>query len=465
MNSSQIARAKAIEGNHQYEKGQFAQALYLYLEALELDSNYAEVHFNCALTYQALQQLEKDVEHLNQALFIDPNYFDAHLNRGNLLRDLNHFEEAKQSYQMALQIDDQSVQALNNLGVIHYELRDLPKAIAFFEKAIDLEPKHINAHWGLSLCCLLVGDFQRGWEEFEWRLRDELFAKQTFPLEYENYLWQGQSLQDKTILLMAEQGLGDTIQFCRFAKIVKDMGARVVLQVPPTLIELLQGMKGVDQVISTNESAENIDFVIPLMSLPHRLQLSATHLYDSSHYLFADNKKIQSKLLGNQDIGLIKVGLAWQGGVRESLPSTWATHHRRNISLEYLLQLAHPKIVFYNLQKGSSGLQELEHLRNKRQTELMEECLLDDFSDTAAIIAQLDLVITVDTAVAHLAGAMGKPVWVLNRYDACWRWQMGRTEIDWYASMQFYFQKRPGAWLEVIDEVKKDLEVFISEYR
>jgi ADP-heptose:LPS heptosyltransferase len=243
------------------------------------------------------------------------------------------------------------------------------------------------------------------------------------------------------------------------------MKAKVVLQVPRILVSLLQNLEGVDQVIGDQESAQNIDLVLPLMSLPNRLNLTEADFVVKGPYLHSPKTKKQLLPIKDKSSPLIKLGLVWQGGHRETLSNTWATHQRRNIPLKMLAQLAHPDISFFSLQKGSLALQELHELKKSPTHFDVFESELGDFTDTADIIDQLDLVITVDTSVAHLAGAMAKPVWILNRFDGCWRWLRHRQETPWYTSAKLYFQQDPGDWQGVIDQVKQDLEVFISERR
>jgi hypothetical protein len=407
------------------------------------------------------------LHYFDQAITHQPDYADAYLNRGNVLRDLNQLELARQSYERALQLAPRMVQAWNNLGVVLYEERQLDLACAAFKKACSFDFAHASSLWGLALCHLLLGQYQQGWQEFEWRLKDQHFIEQTFPKEFAEFLWiKGESIHRKTILLMAEQGFGDTIQFCRFAKNVQWLGAKVILQVPQALQSLLADIEGVDQIISAKEQAYGVDVVAPLMSLPYLLDLQERD-YAREAYLSADPQKIALWQSLIQEAHQLKIGLVWQGGVRESMPQTWATHQRRNIPLELFSQLQRPDIIFYHLQKGEHAISELETFRkNYPQSDfLINDLTFEDFADTAAIIEQLDLVITVDTAVAHLVGAMGKPVWILNRFDGCWRWLLNRRDTVWYPSAKLYFQSSPGDWQGVINDVIKDLEAFISAHR
>jgi tetratricopeptide (TPR) repeat protein len=459
------AQQKGLAGNHYFAQQDYAKAIEAYQEALDLYPNYPEIYFNLGLTYQQLHQLQIALQKFDQAITLKGNYYEAYIQRGNVLRDLQLHSLAKNSYENALKIQPMALQALNNLGVVHYELRQITAAIDCFLQVIEIDPDHTNAHVCLSFCWLITGQFQRGWQEFEWRLKDAEFVQKTFPLEFTQYLWRkGDKIAGKTILLMAEQGLGDAIQFCRWTKVLQDMGARVVLQVPQVLVKLLSTLEGVYQVISDHESAQNIDLVLPLMSLPHHLDFQEKDFRCHTPYLSpAPTASVKLKV-PKENEKYLKVGLVWQGGRRETLPSSWATHYRRNIPLEMFTQLANPQILFYSLQKGEHALQELQQLREHSSFNIYEN-QIDDFTDTANIIRQLDVVITVDTAVAHLAGALGKPVWILNRFDACWRWLINRTDTPWYSSAKLYFQKSPGDWQGVIDEVKTDLLEFISERR
>ncbi len=463
IRSIDSAKELGLQANQLFASGQFKEAITLYQKAVLIEPSYSAIYFNCALAYQAIHDLPHALHYFDQAIEHQSDYADAYLNRGNVLRDMNQFELARQSYERTLQLDPQMVQAWNNLGVVLYEERQLDQACVAFKKACSYDPLQASALWGLSLCHLLLGQYQQGWQAFESRLKDQHFIQQTFPKEFAEFLWKkGESIHGKTVLLMAEQGFGDTIQFCRFAKNIQRLGAKVILQVPEALQRTLSNIEGVDQIISTKEQAHGVDVVTPLMSLPYLLDLLEKD-YASEAYLRADPQKITQWQPMIQDPNQLKIGLVWQGGVRESMPQTWATHQRRNIPLELFSQLQRPDITFYHLQKGEHAILELETYRKDHpQSDFrIKDLGFEDFADTAAIIEQLDLVITVDTAVAHLAGAMGKPVWILNRFDGCWRWLQHRSDTVWYPTAKLYFQESPGDWQGVIDDVINDLDGFI----
>jgi hypothetical protein len=216
-------------------------------------------------------------------------------------------------------------------------------------------------------------------------------------------------------------------------------------------------------VLAASEQAHGIDLVVPLMSIPYMLDLDEKDFHRDV-YLRVDPQKMRQWQPIIQATSKIKIGLVWQGGVRESMPQNWATHQRRNMPFNFFEQLYRQEITFFNLQKGHQSIKSLDAYRKDFPDSMfqLQDVMMDDFSDTAAIISQLDLVITVDTSVAHLAGALGKPVWVLNRFDACWRWLLNRTDTTWYPSMRLYFQEAPGDWQSAIHQVVNDLDQFIS---
>jgi hypothetical protein len=305
----------------------------------------------------------------------------------------------------------------------------------------------------------LVGDFAMGWELYEWRwLLAKTALKQSL---IDRPLWLGvESLKGKTILLHCEQGLGDTIQFCRYAALVAQLGATVILEVQQLLLELLSGLEGVCHVVAEGEPLPPFDYHCPLMSLPLAFRTTLGTIPADIPYIKADPSKTaywQAKLGEHHKP---RVGLVWSGGGRPNQPEVWAINERRNIPLELISRINSPEIDFYSLQKGEPAESEL--LRRKQEVwpevnffNFAQE--LNDFCDTAALIDNLDLVISVDTSTAHLAAAMGKPVWILNRYDNCWRWLLDRDDSPWYPTAELYRQQRMGDWESVLEQVKTDL--------
>ena len=281
-------------------------------------------------------------------------------------------------------------------------------------------------------------------------------------------MWLGEeSLQGKTVLLHSEQGLGDTIQFCRYAQMVSDLGARVILQVQRPLRLLMTSLQGVDQLLAEGDALPAFDFHCPLMSLPLAFKTELATVPAPVPYLKADPVK---KLYWQEKLGTrhkLRVGLVWAGGFRPEQPELWGVNERRNIDLAKLAVLKNERIDFYSLQKGMPA--EADPARLKAGgwdgPDLIDYTSeLADFSDTAALIDNLDLVISVDTSTAHLAGALGKPVWILNRFDTCWRWLLDRSDSPWYPTARIYRQQQFGDWSSVVSAVNTELDAIMRKH-
>jgi hypothetical protein len=275
-------------------------------------------------------------------------------------------------------------------------------------------------------------------------------------------LWLGkESIAGRTILIHAEQGLGDTVQFCRYAKLLAERGASVILEVQAPLLKLLEGAEGVSRLIASgSEWPPDIDYQCPLMSLPLAFATTLASIPADVPYLSSNPEKVSfwREKLGERQ--KLRVGLVWSGGFRPEQPELWAVNSRRNIPLSKLAPLVHPEIEFYSLQKGQPAESELAELRagGWEGPELVDFTgLLTDFSDTAALIECLDLVISVDTSIVHVAGALAKPVWVLNRFDTCWRWLLQRSDSPWYPTLRLFRQERPGDWDGVVERARTEL--------
>jgi hypothetical protein len=273
--------------------------------------------------------------------------------------------------------------------------------------------------------------------------------------------WLGREcLIGKTIVLHGEQGLGDTLQFCRYVKRVADLGASVLLEVPSQLASLLKNLEGVSRLLVRGEPLPAFDYHCPLISLPLAFGTSLSTIPAQVPYIVADPVKTRfwSEKLGPWI--QLRVGLVWSGGFRPDQPERGPVDKRRNMPLSTLAPLRNAGITFYSLQKGQPAESELAQLRAAGWPgpELVDfTALLHDFSDTAALVENLDLVISVDTSTAHLAGALAKPVWIMNRFDSCWRWLLNRTDSPWYPTARLYRQQRPEDWAEVVERIRLDL--------
>lgn len=447
-----------------------AEALASFERALALQPGFAQAWNNRACVLRDLARPADALASCDQAIALQPAYADAWSNRANALSDLNRPDEAQSSYLRALELSPAFADAWNNLGLTLVDLSRHDEALESYERALAINPNFAEAHWNRALCLLQMGRFDEGWREYEWRWqRHRIQASQR---HFDAPLWLGQfPLQGKTILLHAEQGLGDTLQFCRYASLAAAAGAQVVFEVPAELKRLLAGLEGVTQWVDEGEPEDQplppIDCHAPLLSLPLAFGTNLASIPAPTPYLHADEQDAQrwAERLKSHDGGNdahhharpLKVGLVWAGGRRAHVAELRKTDARRSIALDQLKPLFDvPGVQFYSLQKGPPA-QQLTAAPDLAARIVDYTNELADFADTAALVDNLDLVITVDTAVAHLAGAMGKPVWIMNRFDTCWRWLLERNDSPWYASARLFRQPALGDWASVIAAVREAL--------
>lgn len=457
---SDYAVAWSNRGNALKELRRLDEALASYDRAIAINPGLAAAFSNRGTVLKELHRLDESLASYDRALALDPLLAEAHSNRGIVLAALGRGEAALASYDRAVSIKPDHAEALSNRGIALYEMRRMDEALESYDRALALDPDLAQAHFNRSMARLALGDFAGGWLDHEWRWKMPGTDRRDFPQP----LWRGEEpLAGSTILLHGEQGLGDTLQFCRYAKRVADLGARVVLEVPASLKGLLAGLDGVAQVVARGDALPRFDSHCPLMSLPLAFNTTLATIPADVPYLRA---RTGSALQWRERLGhgrTPRVGLVWSGGFRADQPETWAVNGRRNIPLSRFAPLAHPGIEFHSLQKGEPAESELaralaSHWGGPPLSN--HSAHLNDFLDTAALIENLDLVITVDTSMAHLAGAMGKPVWILNRFDACWRWLLNRDDSPWYPTARLYRQEAAGDWDGVIRKVAADLTRF-----
>jgi hypothetical protein len=436
------------------------QALASYARAIALKPDYAQAHYNRGNAFHELHLPEEAIASFERAIAIQPDYAQAHYNCGNTFKELRHLDKALAHYAAAIAAQPDYAQAHCNQGVALQELQRLEDAVASYGRAIAIQPDYAEARWNQSLALLQLGDFQAGWAFYEWRwaCAASAGARRNFVPP----LWLGHgSLVNKTLLLHAEQGLGDAIQFCRYTQSVKDAGACVLLEVPGALMGLLAQLPGVDQLIERGTSLPSFDYHCPLMSLPLAFGTTVASIPAQGAYLHADAAKVRhwrDKIGGR---GRLKVGVIWNGGFRPKQPELWSTNARRNIPLDIFARaFSAIEADFFSLQKGDPAEsairgRELEYWPQGNFFNFATE--LNDFSDTAALIDTLDIIVSVDTATAHAAAALGKPTWILNRFDSCWRWLRDRDDSPWYPSVRLYRQQIDCHWEPVLQRVADDL--------
>jgi tetratricopeptide (TPR) repeat protein len=448
------------------ELNQFDAALANYDRAIALKPDFAEAHSNRGLVLKELNQFDAALANYDRAIALKPDFAEAHSNRGLVLKELNRFDEALLSYDRAIALKPDFAEAYSNRGLVRQDRHQLDAALADFSRAIALNAEFAVAYFNRAMASLMVGDYANGWRDYEWRWKGDSGPIIKDGRRLAQPCWLGQeSIAGKTILLHSEQGLGDTIQFCRYARWVADCGARVILEVQQPLQGLLAGVEGVSQAIAQGDPRPAFDCYSPLMSLPLAFRTTLATLPARIPYIKSDAQKALYWMEKLGEKAKLRVGLVWSGGFRAHQPELWGINDRRNVPLPKLASLKHPDIEFYSLQKGQPAESELADLvagnwDGPHLTDFTVE--LRDFSDTAALLEQLDLLISVDTSAAHLAGAMGKPVWILNRFDSCWRWLLDRTDSPWYPTARLYRQESAGDWDGVIRRVRSDLHARVS---
>ena len=356
---------------------------------------------------------------------------------------------------------DREPRLANDLGLLHQYLGLLQAARGWYRLALDRAPEAREIEWNLALCLLQSGDFDEGWRRFEarWDLPGFREQRRRFPTPP----WDGRPLDGETLLLHAEQGFGDTLQFVRLAPLAATRGARVVLECQPSLVPLLAGMDGIAAVIPRGAPLPSYQHHCPLMGLPRALGLTLEQLPAAPiPYLYADpgRRARWRQRLPPRD-GRPRVGVVWAGSPLRHDPVTRRIGRRRRLPLEHLLPLLErDDVCWISLQRGEVAVRAQSLLARLGVHAIGPE--LGDFADTAAVVAELDLVIAVDTAVVHLAGAMGRPVWVLSPFDACWRWLHGREDSPWYPTLRLLRQPCPGDWNTLLRRVARELDAFAA---
>jgi tetratricopeptide (TPR) repeat protein len=425
--------------------------------ALALAADNALAHNTRGLLLTGLRDYRAALASFDAALAARPDDPDWHSNRGAVLRLLDRREEAIASYRAALALDPRHAQSHNNLGVVLQERHDLDSAILAYDRAIELHNDYGRAHLNRAYALLLKGDYARGWAEHERQYHDLAGKLEARTSHAAPVLPALEALEGRSILLHSEQGFGDTIQFCRYASLVGALGATVLLQVQPHLVDLLRSLDGIARVHAEGDPAPPCDHQCSLLRLPFLFQTTLSTIPARVPYLRPAPDKVAfwRDRLGERRRP--RVGLAWSSGVR---PNQAEGLRHRNIPLIELSAWKLPNIEFVSLQKGERAESELAQCIAggwDGPAIVDHSARLRDFSDTAALIQNLDLVVTVDTAVAHLAGALAKPVWILNRFDTCWRWLLEGSHSPWYPSARLFRQVRPEDWAPVIAAVRGEL--------
>jgi tetratricopeptide (TPR) repeat protein len=443
------AEGHANLGNALRDLGRLAESEASHQEALRLWPDYPEAHSNLCATLRERGHLAEAEASCRQALRLRPEFSEAHGNLGNVLRDLGRPAEAEASYREAVRRGPDSAEAHSNLGAALHALLRPVEAAASYREALRRQPDYADAHNNLGHTLLLAGKLPEGWNECEWRWKTWQLVGAA--RDFRAPLWSGEAIGDRVILLHAEQGFGDTLQFCRYVPLIAS-GARTILEVQAPLVRLLSRLPGIAEIVSLGDRLPPFDLHCPLMSLPRAVGTTLHTIPAAMPYLDADPTRAadwRERLAG---LPGLRIGLVWAGSARSEVPELTAVDRRRSIALDLMAPLGEASgVSFISLQKGEPAAQADHPPAGMALHDFTAE--LHDFEDTAALVDALDLVISVDTAVAHLAGALGKPVWLLNRFDTCWRWLLNRDDSPWYPRLRQFRQPAPGDWNSVVRAV------------
>jgi len=422
-----------------------------YAACIALDPARADAHHRYGRALESLGRFSAAIDSFTTAVRLCGSNAAYFVDLSSALSALGRFEEVRLAAEVAVSLDPNSAEGHNNLGHALLNLNRSAEALAPYERAIALRPDYAKAQFGYALALLKSGDFARGWRQYEWRWQDCQRPRQDLAAP----LWQGEDLRGRTILLHAEQGFGDTLQFVRFAPLLAARGARVVLEVPRALVRLLRGVDGVAKVIAAGRRLPPVDVHCPLASLPLAFDLRLGTI-PAAPYLPAPRRR---KAHAGRPL---VVGLVWAGDPRKwDLRSNLIDRRRSTTLAMFAPLLAIEGIRFLGFQLGEARDQIADW--PSHVTDAMEG--VTDFADTAARLADVDLLISVDTAMVHLAGGMGVPVWMLSRADACWRWLEGRADTPWYPTMRIFRQPAPGDWAAMLADVGTALARLVHDKR
>jgi len=484
-----LERSLELRPNNAEVHNELANVLFLqqnfdaaktqYQRVLQLEPGSAEANYNLANVFHQQGNFDEAVRHFREAIRLSPDLPEAHNNLAITLKRQGKLDEAIRSYKQALHLKPDYADAITNLGTIHELEGRFDEALATYEKALKLHPDHVNLHFHRAGLWLLLGRWTEGWPEYEWRWKTPKMPGYGF----HQPRWDGSALTGRTILLEAEQGLGDAIHFVRYAALVKERGGRVLLQCDPVLTHLLAGVPGVDQLFPRGAELPPFDVYMPLLSLPAIFRTTPSNVPASIPYLKTDPGLVEQwrrklkvhcrvggvfgthrdELVGSEDsthpTNTFKVGIAWQGN------PTFLDDNLRSMPLKCFAPLAAvPGVQLISLQKGP-GTDQLQSLNGDFSVVDIGDQLdaaNRSFVDTAAIMKSLDLVISSDTSVAHLAGALGLPVWVALPFVPDWRWLLHRPDTPWYPTMRLFRQTRRGDWDGVFQRMAAELNELVK---
>ena len=474
-------------GTLYYDREQWRDAVRSFREVIRLAPSNAEAHGNLGSALQECGAFDEAIGCFQEAIRLKPDYHEAHFNLGNAHKEMGQMGFAPGDARASLRGGPDSVHTHGNGGFgvergsditqapgssgdrsqpdapYANTVRDfnplpaaLDRAISHYRVALSLKPDFAGAHLNLALALLLKGEFREGWDEYEWRWRSRSCRSQLRHVDRPQ--WRGEPIAGKTVVLYYEQGLGDTIQFSRFALILARLGARVLLEVEAPLYGVMQNsLRGID-VFLKDQALPAFDFQCPLLSVPRALSIDLTNIPAETPYLFAELEHIAQ---WRAQLGVkrgLRIGIVWAGS------STHRYDRNRSVEFKTFAPLFDvPDTAFFSLQTGPAAAQLEQSALRARVNDCAQQ--LDSFTDTAALVASLDLIITVDTAVAHLAAAMSTPTWMITPFAPDFRWLLEREDTPWYPTLRLFRQQRPDDWVHVIERIENELANLSKAWR
>lgn len=433
-----------------YQQGNLDESVHSFWNAIKSNPQAAGAWNNLGVTLMDQRNYAGAVKALETALKIDPKYSDAHFNLGNVLERMDNYPASMEHLNEALRLRPDYPNVWNTLGVICHNLGD-SRAIDYFRKAIRSNPDYAEAQLHLAFLLLAEGRYEEGWKQYEWRWKVPNFTskKRDFPQPQ----WQGEEIKGKRLLLHAEQGHGDTIQFVRFVSMLAPYDAHLILEVQPALHRLFMEIPGIAELVSKGDPLPLFDVHCPLMSLPLILGTTLDTIPPPLQFPYIAHRPASNRAASELPL---RIGLLWAGS------PVFRQNHKRSIPLQQLAPWGEiPHTSFISLLKGPATSQIAEVAP---QFSVLDSCSsVVDLADVAEQIMEVDLVISVCTGVAHLACTLGKPTWILLHNAADWRWLYDREDSPWYPSARLFRQKTPGDWTPVIKEVEKELSSLVRQ--
>lgn len=435
----------------------YSESAQAYDEALDYIKDNPFLYSNLASVLEILGDYKKALEYFLQADKIMPNNPNFYNGIGGVLGKLEHFDESIKYISKAIQINPENYIYYFNLALTYTAMQEHNKAIPLYEKTISLNPSFSQAHFNLSIAYLTIGEYKKGWLEHDWRTHfiDDL----DYTYVFKDNAWNGENLNGQELFIHSEQGLGDTIQFSRFLKEIKNKNGKIVFDTHPELKELMTTLSGYDvlkaeQISVVKEGTKNV----LLLSLPRILNVSLESLKNQGQYIFTPKKYSEKWKQKLSNYNSFKIGVAWEPKIKSS------THNIRSAPLTNFFDLLKiPNVQLFSLQKGEHRQRLEQFPKFERFVDLSSE--INNFADTSGVIENMDLVISIDTSVVHLSGAMCKPTWNLLCKVPDWRWMLDRDDTPWYSTMRLFRQTNKGDWDTVFDNVKEELSYLVDGFK